>query len=106
MDAEAVATIRDPAQAVFFSAASVWELELKSASGKLELPDDWIEVARQSGFIELPVLAVHARASARLPWHHRDPFDRMLVAQAQEQSLRVATRDDIMGRYGVPLLLV
>ena len=98
--------IRDPAHAVFFSAASVWELELKAARGKLELPEDWIEVARGRGLVELAVSASHARTSAHLPWHHRDPFDRLLVAQAQEHGLRIATRDPILGAYGVPILAV
>jgi PIN domain nuclease of toxin-antitoxin system len=106
LDESAVRTIRDPARAVFFSAASIWELELKAAAGKLELPEDWIDVARASGLIELPVSASHARASARLPLHHRDPFDRVLVAQALDHGLRVATRDAVFGRYDAPLLAV
>jgi PIN domain nuclease of toxin-antitoxin system len=106
MEADAVRGIRDPRNAVFFSAASVWELELKSARGKLELFDGWLEATRESGLVELAVSASHARASAHLPWHHRDPFDRLLVAQAHEQGLRIATRDDVLGLYGVPLLAV
>jgi PIN domain nuclease of toxin-antitoxin system len=106
MEAEAVHAIRDPARAVFFSAASVWELELKASRGKLELPDDWVEVARERRLVELGVSASHARASAHLPWHHRDPFDRLLVAQALEHDLRIATRDPAFDRYGVPVLAV
>jgi PIN domain nuclease of toxin-antitoxin system len=101
-----VHAIRDPARAVFFSAASVWELELKAATGKLELPEDWVRVAREHRLIELAVSASHARASAHLPWHHRDPFDRLLVAQAVEHGLRIATRDGLLGAYGAPLFTV
>lgn len=102
--AEARELIRDPERAVYFSAASAWELELKAARGKLELPDDWLDAAARTGFLELPVTAADARASARLPWHHADPFDRVLVAQALARGLRIATRDPLMASYGVPLL--
>ncbi len=101
---EARERIRDPERAVYFSAASAWELELKAARGKLELPDDWLDAAERTGFLELQVTAADARASARLPWHHTDPFDRVLVAQALARGLRIATRDPLMASYGVPLL--
>jgi PIN domain nuclease of toxin-antitoxin system len=96
--------IRDPRRAVFFSAASAWELELKAAKGKLTLPDDWLSAAEATGFLELPVTAAQARASARLPWHHADPFDRVLVAQAREHGLSIATRDPLIPPYGVPVV--
>lgn len=102
----AAEAIRDPGRAVFFSAASAWELELKAAAGKLDLPEDWLAGAEQSGFLELPVTAAQARASVQLPWHHRDPFDRLLVAQAQEHGLRIATRDPFIPAYDVPVLPV
>lgn len=98
--------IRDPERAVYFSAASVWELEVKAARGKLDLPDDWLDAAARTGFLELPVTALDARASARLPWHHADPFDRVLVAQALARGLRIATRDPLMASYEVPVLEV
>ena len=104
--AEAVEAIRDPDRAVFYSAASVWELELKAAVGKLDLPEDWLHAADESGFLELPVKATEARDSARLPWHHRDPFDRVVVAQALKHGLRIATRDADIPKYGVPVLVV
>src|SRR5688500_18024132 len=101
---EAADALRDPERLVFFSAASVWELELKQAVGKLELPAEWLDAAAASGFTELPVTAVAARESARLPWHHRDPFDRMLIAQAQRQSLRFVTRDPLIRAYDVDVM--
>jgi PIN domain nuclease of toxin-antitoxin system len=100
----ALEAIRDRRTAVYFSAASVWELELKASSGKLELPDDWVSAAVDAGFVEIPVKATEARASVRLPWHHRDPFDRLLVAQALEHGLRIATRDALIAPYGVAVL--
>jgi len=106
MRPEAVAVIRDSRHAVFFSAASAWELELKAAKGKLSLPPDWLLAAESTGFLQIPVTAVVAQASARLPWRHTDPFDRVIVAQAMEHGLRVATRDAVFGSYGVPVLEV
>lgn len=103
---EAAEAIRDPRQAVFYSAASAWELELKAARGKLTLPEGWLSAADQTGFLHLPVTAAEARASVRLPWHHTDPFDRVLVAQAREHDLRMATRDPLILPYGVPVLEV
>lgn len=101
---EAAEAIRNPRNAVFFSAASAWELELKAATGRLDLPPDWLDAAESAGLLEIPVAAAVARRSAHLPWHHRDPFDRLLVALALERGLRIATRDAVMGAYGVPTL--
>lgn len=100
------AAISDARRAVYFSAASVWELEIKAAKGKLTLPDQWLAAALETGFAELPVTADDARRSARLPWHHSDPFDRMLIAQAQERGLQVATRDPLMSTYDVARMIV
>lgn len=106
MRTAAVAEIQDTRQAVYFSAASAWELEIKAAKGKLTLPKDWLRVAESTGFLQIPVTATVAQASARLPKHHMDPFDRLLVAQAMEHGLRVATRDAVFGVYGVEVLEV
>lgn len=106
MRANAVALIRDPRRAVYFSAASAWELELKAAKGKLTLPRDWLAVAASTGFLQLPVTSAVAQASARLPGHHADPFDRVIIAQALERGLQVATRDALFGAYGVPIVEV
>lgn len=106
MAPNAVDVIRDRRRAVYFSAASVWELELKAGVGKIDLPEAWVSAAVEAGFVELPVNANEARASVRLPWHHRDPFDRLLVAQALEHDLRIATRDPLIAPYGVEVLEV
>ncbi len=89
---------------VYVSAATAWEIALKRASGKLEAPGhirEWIE---QSAFSDLPVEVEHAVASAELPWHHRDPFERLLVAQAQIEDMTLVTRDDEIRRYEVSSL--
>lgn len=98
--------IANPRNAVYFSSASVWELELKASKGKLTLPQDWFAAALETGFVEVTVTSGDAVAAARLPWHHQDPFDRMLVAQARARSLQLATRDRILAAYDVPLLEV
>ena len=102
----AVADIRDTRHVVYFSAASAWELEIKASKGKLILPRDWLGVAESTGFLQIPVTAAVAQVSARLPWHHADPFDRMLVAAAMEHGLRIATRDAVFKTYGVTVLEV
>jgi PIN domain nuclease of toxin-antitoxin system len=102
----AARTISEPGVSVFYSAASVWELELKVSRGKLRLPDEWLVAAERAGFLHLPITAGEARSSARLPWHHTDPFDRILVAQAREQVMKIATRDPLILQYGVPVLQV
>jgi PIN domain nuclease of toxin-antitoxin system len=100
----AARAIADRNHAVYFSAVSVWELEIKRARGKLTLPEDWSSGIEERGFLELAVTSKHATASARLPWHHQDPFDRMLIAQAQIQGLRFVSRDRVAAAYGVSLL--
>jgi PIN domain nuclease of toxin-antitoxin system len=88
------------ADEVFVSAASIWEAAIKAAIGRLEVSvDDLVTGIGASGFIELPVLARHGAAVARLPQHHRDPFDRLLVAQAVLEPLRLLTADMLLAQY-------
>jgi PIN domain nuclease of toxin-antitoxin system len=89
---------------VYVSAASVWEVAIKQSIGKLAEPADLPEIVRDSGFRELPITAAHALAAGRLPLIHRDPFDRVLVAQARCEGLTLASRDPRVRRYDVPLL--
>lgn len=84
--------LEEPANIVAFSAASVWELELKASKGKLTLPPNWIATAVETGFVEWKIDSAHALASTRLPWHHADPFDRLLVAQAKATGFTLVTR--------------
>ena len=96
--------ITESAEAVFVSAATIWELEIKRSLGRLQVEVDLSEYCERSGFDELPVRFAHARALSGLPLHHRDPFDRMLVAQATAESLTIATADAEIGRYDVATL--
>ena len=104
LTASARAAVRDVRHAVYFSAASAWEFEIKAAKGKLTLPEGWLAAAVDAGFLQIPVTASVAQASARLPWHHTDPFDRVLVAQAVEHGLEIVTRDAWFGAYGVRVI--
>jgi len=96
--------IADPATLVYVSAASAWEIAIKRAQGQLAISDEEFEYAmRENGFTELPVTAAHGLAAGALPPHHRDPFDRMLVAQAATEGLRLVTIDSAMAAYDVDL---
>jgi PIN domain nuclease of toxin-antitoxin system len=89
---------------VHVSAATVWEVAIKQALGKIAGPADLPERVRDSGFRELPMSFAHAMTAGRLPPIHRDPFDRMLVAQAQCEDLTLVTRDHHCQQYDVPIL--
>ena len=92
--------IRDPENTVFVSAVSLWEIWLKQSLGKLELPVDFTEKLAAESFESLPLMASQTRQVALLPWCHRDPFDRMLVAQAQVENLVLLTADQALVAYG------
>ena len=96
--------IRDCEQ-VFVSAATAWEIGIKTALGKLEFRGDLQAQLQQNGFRPLAVTIGHAVAAAQLPLHHRDPFDRMLVAQANLEGLTLLTTDARLKAYGVPMIL-
>jgi len=104
LEPAAVEAIGASQNEVFVSAASIWEAEIKVATGKLRLATDPIAELRTNGFGELAVSARHGVAAARLPQHHRDPFDRMLVAQAQLEGLTIVTRDPVFDEYAVAVL--
>lgn len=91
---------------VFLSPVTLWEITIKQATGKLGGPSDLAERVRDMGFRELAITHAHAIAAGRLPVLHSDPFDRMLVAQAQTEGLTLATRDAHIQRYDVDLLVV
>lgn len=98
------AVIVDPSNSVFVSAASVWEISIKRAMGKLTAPQGVADAIGQSELEALPITLEHAEAAGELPDHHRDPFDRMIVAQAVVENLAVATTDANIRRYAVNLL--
>ena len=90
---------------VFVSAASIWEAAIKSALGRLDTSDaDLVSEIEANGFEELPIHARHAGAAGTLEAHHDDPFDRMLVAQAQIEQLTIVTRDRAFAPYDVATL--
>jgi PIN domain nuclease of toxin-antitoxin system len=106
-DQELSAAARDAIRTsdeVFVSAVSLWEIAIKSARGRLDVPDDLEARLSALGFLELPVAWRHARISGQLEPHHGDPFDRMLVAQALVDDLTVVTRDREIPRYGVRVI--
>jgi len=96
--------VRDPSNIVFASVVSAWEAEIKRALGKLRVPEDLSDQLRHSRITELPLRLHHVRALRDLPSLHKDPFDRMLVAQAKADGLTLVTRDRRLRGYGVPLL--
>lgn len=102
---ETIALIKS-APEVKFSAASAWEISIKRALGKLVIRDelDIPQELERDGFSELPISVAHAAALHELPALHRDPFDRMLVAQAQVEGLTVVTADDAIAKYGIPTI--
>ena len=98
------AAYQSPDNEVFLSAASVWELGLKIARGKLKLPEDYAPRLLAHGFEELPVSITHAARATTLPPLHGDPFDRLLIAQALAEGLMLVTSDRAIMRYDVPTM--
>lgn len=91
---------------VWISSVVVWEVAIKEAIGKLAGPEHLADEVAESGFRQMPITFEHATAAGRLPLLHRDPFDRMLVAQARCEGLTLVTRDPQILRYEVELLKV
>ncbi|MBK5222495.1 MAG: type II toxin-antitoxin system VapC family toxin [Acidimicrobiia bacterium] len=100
----AAAAISDGATLVAVSAASAWEIAIKRTAGRLEAPDDLADALAINDFDALSISLDHALAAGALPMHHADPFDRMLIAQAQVEGLTVVTVDSRFSDYDVDLL--
>jgi len=96
--------IADARNEVFVSAATTWEIAIKKNKGLLEAPDDLDRIVEDEGFGKLPVSLFHGEKAGDLPGIHRDPFDRMLVAQAQAEGLELITADPEMPKYGIKLI--
>ena len=96
--------IEDRQNDALFSMASAWEVAIKQSLGKLDPPEDFAEAAAGEGFELLRIELSHVRAVRSLPLHHRDPFDRMLVAQAQVEGLTLVTRDRRLRAYDVAVV--
>jgi PIN domain nuclease of toxin-antitoxin system len=103
LGARAISAIQDADQ-VYVSAVSAWEIAIKASVGRIETSRSVVDVVADSGFEELAVRLVHAEGVRELPMHHRDPFDRLLAAQAIAESLTLVTRDRVFRRYGVKTL--
>lgn len=104
LGARARALIADAENEVYVSAVSAWEISIKKSLGKLEAPDDLDGIVDQEGFDKLPITFFHGEKAGELPPLHRDPFDRMLIAQAQAEGLDILTGDDMLGKYGVKIV--
>ena len=97
----------DPRNEVFVSTASLWEVAIKSALGKLDVDVVLLRrTALDSGYVELPVLGAHTETLVRLPPIHKDPFDRLLVAQAMSEPMRLLTSDRVLTEYGPHVELI
>jgi PIN domain nuclease of toxin-antitoxin system len=93
--------LEDASNEVLLSAAVVWEVAIKRSLGKLDAPEGFADLLLDAGAAPLAMSIEHAEAAAELPWHHRDPFDRMLVAQAGLEQAVLVTGDERLGAYGV-----
>lgn len=106
---EARQILKDPATQVLFSAVSIWEIAIKSRLGRSDfppLPLPILHQARAPDFVELPIIATTAAVVATLPLHHRDPFDRLLIAQAIVENIPLCTADRQLTRYSDLVTLV
>ena len=105
LPARVAAVLRDPDTDVYVSAVSTWEIAIKSALGKIEADlSAIVSAARAADFDELPITIAHTERLSVLPPHHRDPFDRLLVAQALEEHLTIVTHDRLIAAYPVARL--
>jgi PIN domain nuclease of toxin-antitoxin system len=96
--------LRDVTNEVLLSAAVVWEVAVKRSLGKLKAPPDFAATLLAGGAHALAVTVEHVAAVERLPWHHRDPFDRILVAQTEIEQATLVSRDEVLGAYSVPVI--
>lgn len=102
--ARVTALLEDSGTKVLLSAVSIWEIAVKRSIGKLDAEDGWLRAVNHLGFTHTPVTAEHAAAVEALPWHHKDPFDRLLIAQAGVEQATLVTADARMASYDVPIL--
>jgi PIN domain nuclease of toxin-antitoxin system len=96
--------ITDPDHEVFVSPVNIWEIAIKRSAGRLDAPPDLLRDIAEAGFAPLPMTLAHAHTAGRLPRHHGDPFDRLLIGQAIAESLTLVTVDGEFPKYAVELL--
>jgi len=109
LPADLVAQIESPETVVYFSAASIWEIAIKTALGKIDFrysPREIAQAAKDTGFAELAVSAAHAASITQLPPYHRDPFDRLLIAQALSLPAQFVTVDAVLPQYSELVKLI
>jgi PIN domain nuclease of toxin-antitoxin system len=99
-----VVTLIQRAEEVYVSAATAWEMAIKASLGKLAVKAPIASAIEDNGFQALSITVSHADRVSSLPFHHRDPFDRLLVAQADLEGLDLVSRDPILHRYGVKIV--
>lgn len=96
--------IANPATKAFVSAATPWEIGIKRSLGKLRAPDNIEDIIGESGFKPLSITCFHAENAAQLPAYHKDPFDRVMIAQAQAEGLEILTADNQFLQYGIRVI--
>ena len=101
---EARDALADPSNLIVVSSASLWECAIKASIGKLDLPEDFFDSIPEAGYEVMPIRISHLNVYRTLPMHHRDPFDRMLVAQARAEALTLISRDPDIAKYDVAVL--
>lgn len=104
LGAAARSSIADRGHQVYFSAASVWEASIKESKGLLRLSDDFDARLAGEPLLMLAITHHHGRQGARLPAIHKDPFDRVLVAQCQLEEMTLVTQDKMLADYGIPIV--
>jgi PIN domain nuclease of toxin-antitoxin system len=108
LSANALACIQDTQNSIFVSAATLWEIGIKDSLGKLSLPEPFEQLFPDrlvdSNILMLPVLVPHLHMHRKLPFHHNDPFDRLVIAQALAEELTLVSCDSVFPAYGVKLL--
>lgn len=104
LGASAREAIMQPRNEIYISAASTWEISIKRALGKLEAPDDMDSIVEEEGMLKLPITLFHGEQAGSLPDIHKDPFDRMLIAQAQAEGLAIVTADSVFQQYNIRLM--
>lgn len=98
--------IAGPHNDIFVSAITAWEIAVKRARGRMTAPENLLAMVEARGFSHLPLTFQHAEQAGNLPMHHRDPFDRFLIAQAQAEGLILVTRDSRIPQYGIRTMAV
>jgi len=96
--------IGDPPNLIVVSSVSLWECAIKASIGKLDLPEDFFDSIPEAGYEVMPIRISHLNVYRTLPMHHRDPFDRMLVAQARAEALTLVSRDPEIAKYDIAIL--